>query len=164
MRIMQRHLVEHWNWSAFYINMMTVPRREQYSPLRNSNVLKSCIGITDFCFTNLTRHLITDILVLITLEWFFTPKTLQPPVGRSPFIIGATRSHSDTPHSVGFLWTSDRPVAETNTWQHTTLTANPRASGGIRTRNPSKRATVDPCLRPRGCRDRHIWLILEFKF
>jgi len=25
-------------------------------------------------------------------------------------------------HSVGFLWTSDRPVAETSTWQHTTNT------------------------------------------
>ena len=31
-------------------------------------------------------------------------------------------SHSDTPHWVGFLWTSDRPVTETSTWQHTTLT------------------------------------------
>ena len=30
------------------------------------------------------------------------------------------RSHSDTPHSVGLLWTGDRPVAETPTWQHTT--------------------------------------------
>jgi hypothetical protein len=28
----------------------------------------------------------------------------------------------DTPHSLGFLWTSDRPVAETSTWQHTTST------------------------------------------
>jgi hypothetical protein len=28
----------------------------------------------------------------------------------------------DTPHSVGLLWTSDQPVAETSTWQHTTLT------------------------------------------
>jgi hypothetical protein len=28
----------------------------------------------------------------------------------------------DTPHLVGLLWTSDQPVAETSTWQHTTLT------------------------------------------
>jgi hypothetical protein len=27
-------------------------------------------------------------------------------------IIEASRSHSDTPHSVGFLWTSDQPDAE----------------------------------------------------
>jgi len=26
------------------------------------------------------------------------------------------RSYSDTPHSVGLLWTSDRPLAETATW------------------------------------------------
>jgi hypothetical protein len=26
-----------------------------------------------------------------------------------------SRSHSDTPHSVGHLWTSDRPAAETFT-------------------------------------------------
>jgi len=24
----------------------------------------------------------------------------------------------DTPHSEGLLWTRDRPVAETSTWQH----------------------------------------------
>jgi hypothetical protein len=32
----------------------------------------------------------------------------------------ASRSHSDAPHSVGLLWTSDQPVAETCNWQHTT--------------------------------------------
>jgi len=31
-------------------------------------------------------------------------------------------SHSDTSHSVGPLWTSDRTVVETSTWQLTTLT------------------------------------------
>ena len=28
---------------------------------------------------------------------------------------GASRSHSDTPPSVGLLWTSDQPDAETST-------------------------------------------------
>jgi len=36
-------------------------------------------------------------------------------------IMEASPSHSDTPHSVAPLWTSDQPVAETSTWQHTTL-------------------------------------------
>jgi hypothetical protein len=27
-------------------------------------------------------------------------------------------THSDTPHSVGLLWTRDRPVTEASTWQH----------------------------------------------
>ena len=36
-------------------------------------------------------------------------------------IVDVSRSHSGTPHSVGPLYMSDRPVAETSTWQHTTL-------------------------------------------
>jgi hypothetical protein len=63
----------------------------------------------------------------------------QPPVGQGLLIIEASRSHSDTPHSVGLLWTSDQPEADTSTWQHTTLTGDIHASGGIRTRSPSKR-------------------------
>ena len=39
-------------------------------------------------------------------------------------IIKASLSHSDTPQSVAFLWMSDRSVAETSTWQHTTLTTD----------------------------------------
>jgi len=39
----------------------------------------------------------------------------QPPFppkwGRALLIIEASRSQSDTPNSVGLLWTSDRPVA-----------------------------------------------------
>jgi hypothetical protein len=66
------------------------------------------------------------------------------------------RSHSDTPHSVGLLWTGDQPVEETSTWQHTTLTRDrhPCPPSGIRTRNPSKRAAVEPRLRQRGHWDR----------
>jgi len=30
-------------------------------------------------------------------------------------------SHTDTPQSVGFLWTSDRPISKPFNWQHTTL-------------------------------------------
>jgi hypothetical protein len=44
--------------------------------------------------------------------------------GLGLLIIEASRSHSDTPHSVGLLWTSDQPVAETSTWQHKTLTTD----------------------------------------
>jgi len=42
----------------------------------------------------------------------------QPLVGQGLLIIEASRSHSDTSHSVGLLWTSDQPDAETSTWQH----------------------------------------------
>jgi hypothetical protein len=36
-------------------------------------------------------------------------------VGQSLLITETSRSHSDTPHPVGFLWTSDQPDAETST-------------------------------------------------
>ena len=62
-------------------------------------------------------------------------------------------SRSDTPHSVGLLWTSDRPVAETST-DNTQHSRHIHTPGGIRTRTPSKRAAADPRLRPRGHRDR----------
>jgi len=42
-------------------------------------------------------------------------------VGRGLFIIGASRSYSDTPHSVGLLWTRDWLNAQTFTLQHTTI-------------------------------------------
>jgi hypothetical protein len=45
------------------------------------------------------------------------------PIGGQFFpIIEALRSHTDKPHSVGFLWTSDQPDTVISTWQHTTFT------------------------------------------
>ena len=35
-------------------------------------------------------------------------------------IVEDSWSHSDALHSVGLLWTSDQPDAETSTWQNTT--------------------------------------------
>jgi len=64
-------------------------------------------------------------------------------------------SHSDTPHSVGLLWLSDQPDAETCTWQHTRLTGDKHPHpGGNRNHNPSHQAAADPRLRPRGHWDR----------
>ena len=69
-------------------------------------------------------------------------------VGRD-LIFEVLWSHSDTPHSVGLLWTSDQPDAETCTWQHSQQTSIYN-SDGIRYRNHGKRAPADPPLRPRG--------------
>jgi len=46
----------------------------------------------------------------------------QPLVGQGLLIVEVSRSHSDTPHSVGLLWTSDRPYAKTYAWNRTTIT------------------------------------------
>jgi hypothetical protein len=53
---------------------------------------------------------------------YFFPIARQPLVGQGVLVMDASRSHSDTPHLVGLLWTSDQPYAKTATWQQTTLT------------------------------------------
>ena len=85
----------------------------------------------------------------------------QALVGQGVLIIEASLSNSDTPHTTGLLWTSDRLDVESSTWHHTTLTRNIHTPGGIQTRNLSKRAAADPRLRPRGHWD---WLILRIPF
>jgi hypothetical protein len=46
----------------------------------------------------------------------------KPLVDPDFLIIEASLSCTVTPHSVGLLWTSDRPDAENYTWQHTRIT------------------------------------------
>ena len=40
---------------------------------------------------------------------------LPPGVDQGPLIIETSRSNSDTPQSVGLLWTNDQPTVETST-------------------------------------------------
>jgi len=54
------------------------------------------------------------------------PGTRQPRVGYGLRILVFSRSRSDTPHSVGLLWTGDEPDAETSTWKHTALRSDSR--------------------------------------
>jgi hypothetical protein len=56
-----------------------------------------------------------------TVTYFFTTSQ-QPPVGQGFFTVEDSWSHSDTPHLVGLLRTSDQTDAGTSTWQHTTVT------------------------------------------
>jgi hypothetical protein len=83
----------------------------------------------------------------------------QPLVGQGLLSFEASRSHSDTPHSAGLLWTSDQPDAETlpDNTQHSQGTEI-HAAGGIRTRNRRKLTAADPRLRPRGHWDGHTML------
>jgi len=52
---------------------------------------------------------------------YFLSMAQQPIMDQCLLIIEASRSHSETQHSAGFLWTSDRPVVDTPIWRHTTL-------------------------------------------
>ena len=59
---------------------------------------------------------------------YFSPTMQQPKVGHGLLIIEASRSHSDTPHSVGILWTGDQPGVEASTCTpHNTQTSMPLA-------------------------------------
>jgi hypothetical protein len=74
-------------------------------------------------------------------------------VGQVLLIIKVSRSHSDTPHSAGRLWTSDQSDAETSTGQHTHWQeTNIHAIGGIRTHSFIKREAADPHIRLHGHR------------
>ena len=84
---------------------------------------------SDVYMYHLLRHLKTlhyAHFILYVSLWFlkfrFFPMAKQPLVGQGLHVTEASQSHSDTPHSAGLLWTSDHPVAETSTWQHTILT------------------------------------------
>jgi hypothetical protein len=52
-------------------------------------------------------------------------------------------SHSDPPHSVRLLWTRDRAIVETSTWQRTTFTTDkhpcPRRDSNPNSQHPSGR-------------------------
>ena len=99
--------------------------------------------------------------LIFNKNFAFFPMELQPQLGQCLPIISALQSHSDTTHSLGLLWTSDQPDAETSTFtKHSTqkkLTSI--TPGGIRTSNPNKWAAADPRLRPRGRWFRLIFII-----
>ena len=90
---------------------------------------------------------------------YLFPVRFYPIPGHGLLSRNYTMLHSDTPQSVGLLWTSDQPLPH-NT-QHSQQT-DIHATGGIRTHNPSKPAAADPRLRPRGHWDRlHNYTLLE---
>ena len=105
--------------------------------------------LTNFEHSALSFSNIIQSLFLYLKEYNYGGHFLSP-WRNSPQWARASRSHPDTPHSVRPLWTSDRSVAKTSTSQDTTLRrTDMHDPGGIRTRNPSKRAAADPLLRLR---------------
>jgi hypothetical protein len=79
----------------------------------------------------------------IKANFFFYIKQ-QPPVGQSLLLVDTPRSHSDTVHSVGFLWTSDQPNL-TPSWQYTTLTTDRYP---CHNRNPNPKSQQVSCRGP----------------
>jgi len=56
--------------------------------------------------------------------FFLPPVALRPNAGHGFLILEVSRSHTATHQSVGLIWMSDQPVADTSTWQHATLTTD----------------------------------------
>jgi len=77
-------------------------------------------------------------------------------VGLGQLVVEVSKSHSDTPHSVGLLWTSDRSVAQTSNSQHTTLTKEISIlPAGLELAIPAgERPQTHTSDRPPGLRDR----------
>jgi hypothetical protein len=111
-----------------------------------SRTHNSVIMVGHVQLSSVRAPLLTPTIRCTSLDYRFFFHGSTAPVGQG-LLYDVPRSHSDTPHSVGHLCTSDRPVAETSTRPHTTLTTD-RHPCGIRTHNSSKRAAVDPRLRP----------------
>ena len=58
--------------------------------------------------------ILTDMPVAVPPGMIFS-MAQQLLLGHTSIIIEASRSHSDTPHSLGLLWTSDQADIETST-------------------------------------------------
>jgi hypothetical protein len=69
--------------------------------------------------------------ILHHAEFHLFPRGEQPLVDQDLLNIETSRSQSDTSHSVGLLWTSDQPVAETATWEYITRDRYPYTPVGF---------------------------------
>ena len=64
-------------------------------------------------------HGILLLWLIFFLFFFFYPAFTTLYEFELPHSGGSETTHNDTTQSVGLLWTSDQPFAETSTWQHT---------------------------------------------
>ena len=92
----------------------------------------------------------------------------QPLVGQGLLSIKASRLHSDSPHSVGLLWTSRQPDAQTSTWQHTTLTRDihpcPRRDSNPQSQQARSRRPMPKNARQLGTANRNILLPRNYNY
>ena len=84
----------------------------------------------------------------------------QPLEGQSLHINKASRSHSGTPQSIGILWTSDQPSAETSTYHHTThKTDTTMIPAGFEHTIPGNERPLRCCIKLQGNWDRRAYRI-----
>jgi len=91
-----------------------------------------CTFYCKFCQPKLSLKVILFITGIVEIIFTVVQQPPPPPpnvLGPSHYL-GFTITLNGTPQSVGLLWTSDKPVAETSTWQHKTLITDRHVSGG----------------------------------
>jgi hypothetical protein len=95
----------------------------------------------------LIRFLLICPRIIVT--YLFFSCLGYPSVPRYPDCWILPISLCNKPLSVGLLWTSDRPVADTSSWQHArhSQEADSHVRCGIRTSKSSNWAAVDPRLK-----------------
>jgi hypothetical protein len=59
--------------------------------------------------------ILSHVQAASTILFPLPPMAEQPLLGQGLLIIEVSRLHSETPQSVGLLWTSDQPDAQTST-------------------------------------------------
>jgi hypothetical protein len=67
------------------------------------------------------------------------------------------RSHSDAPHSLGHLWTSDRSVVEMSTLKRTTITSDWHYHQGFTTTSDIPHSVGHPWTSDRSVAETSIW-------
>ena len=113
------------------------------------SVLSGKVNVCWRCVSNFYNTKFNYNISLNIYSYTPHPHGATEPSGPGPPYYKAFLSYSDTPQSVGFLWTCEQSDAETSIREHTILDP----PGRIRTCNPSKRGAADSRLRPRGHSD-----------
>jgi len=105
-------------WFVVVCDLETSRMRRPWPALgRSATAKKKKATLKIFPEINLFNSCVTILQQVIFLSHGATA-----PSGVGPLRYrGFTITRNDTPHSVGLLWASDQPDAQTSTWQHTTL-------------------------------------------
>ena len=117
-------------WFSLNFSMVLVTRSHIYAPSlflsqltdpqKSSYTAVTLIGTCHVMFITDMTHAQFSPLFDYVKGFFFLG--LTAPSGPGLFIVKASLSHSASSHSVGLLWMSNHPGAETSTWQHSTFT------------------------------------------
>jgi hypothetical protein len=146
--ITERNGRSSWEWQeifAFYTCQCNEWKKvyEKKVLIYKTNISTYQMHNNNFVYSSAFRPFVNHYLKLNKLQYSTIFMAWQSLVSQGFLTVEALRSHSDTLQEVGLLRTSDKPVAETLSNTRRSQETDILAAGGIRTRNPSKRAALD---------------------